>query len=205
MFGQNTHELEWFVKAGLTPWQALQTATTNAAKLLGKELQLGAIAPGYYADIVAVEGDPLTDIDAVVKRVRWVMKAGSVVVDQRNAVQTAVERFLTHLGDGDFDKVAADLAPKSIVVITRGGTNTYQPGEEWLAGLRRNTTFTKFSEPITNVQITIDNDALAYLRADFAIVRGGKTQSHGVDQFTLTREGGVWKVAVVAFTSIPDQ
>ncbi len=44
MFGQNTRELAWFVKAGMTPWQALQTATTNAAKLLGKETQLGAIA-----------------------------------------------------------------------------------------------------------------------------------------------------------------
>jgi imidazolonepropionase-like amidohydrolase len=201
MFGQNTRELDWFVKAGMTPWQALQTATTNAAKLLGKETQLGAIAPGYYADIVAVDGDPLTDINAVVNRVRWVMKAGAVVVDQQSDVQTAVERFLTHLGDGDFDNVAADLAPKSIVVVTRAGTNTYQTGEEWLAGLRRNANFTKFREPITNVHITIDSEALAYVRADFEVVRDGRAQSHGVDQFTLTREGGAWKVAVVAFTS----
>ena len=110
-----------------------------------------------------------------------------------------------HLGDGDFDKVAADLAPKSIVVIARGGTNTYQTGEEWLAGLRRNTNFTKFREPITNVHITIDSEALAYVRADFEVIRDGKTQSHGVDQFTLTREGGVWKMAVVAFTSTPSR
>jgi len=205
MFGQNTRELGWFVKAGMTPWQALQTATTNAAKLLGKETQLGAIAPGYYADLVAVDGDPLTDINAVVNRVRWVMKAGAVVVDQPSNVEAAVERFLMHLGDGDFDRVAADLAPKSIVVIARGGTNTYQTGEEWLAGLRRNTNFTKFREPITNLHVTIDSEALAYLRADFAIIRDGTTQSHGVDQFTLTREGGVWRVAVVAFTSIPSR
>jgi imidazolonepropionase-like amidohydrolase len=205
MFGQNTRELGWFVKAGMTPWQALQTATTNAAKLLGKETQLGAIAPGYYADLVAVDGDPLTDINAVVNRVRWVMKAGAVVVDQPSDVEAAVERFLMHLGDGDFDRVAADLAPKSIVVIARGGTITYQTGEEWLAGLRRNTNFTKFREPITNLHVTIDSEALAYLRADFTIIRDGTTQSHGVDQFTLTREGGVWRVAVVAFTSIPSR
>ena len=43
---------------------------------------LGAIAPGYFADIVAVEGDPLADITAVVNRVRWVMKGGAVVVDR---------------------------------------------------------------------------------------------------------------------------
>jgi len=46
------------VKAGMTPEQALRTATTNAAELLGKEKELGAVAPGYFADLVAVEGDP---------------------------------------------------------------------------------------------------------------------------------------------------
>src|SRR5712671_268871 len=78
MFGQNTRELGWFVKAGMTPEQALRTATTNAAELLGKEKELGAVAPGYYADLAAVEGEPLTDIDVVVSKVRWVMKGGTV-------------------------------------------------------------------------------------------------------------------------------
>jgi imidazolonepropionase-like amidohydrolase len=83
MFGQNTRELEWFVKAGMTPAEALQTATTNAADLLGMPGQLGAIAPGYFADLVAVEGDPLSDIKVVIDNVRWVMKDGQVVVDKR--------------------------------------------------------------------------------------------------------------------------
>jgi len=83
MFGQNTRELGWFVKAGMTPEQALRTATTNAAALLGKEKELGAVAPGYFADMVAVEGDPLADIDVVLKNVKWVMKSGAVVVDKR--------------------------------------------------------------------------------------------------------------------------
>ncbi|TMQ65939.1 MAG: amidohydrolase family protein [Candidatus Eisenbacteria bacterium] len=82
MFGENTWELGWFVKAGMTPAQALATATTNAAGLLGMGKDLGAVAPGCYADIVAVEGDPLTDIAAVTKGVRWVMKGGKVVVDR---------------------------------------------------------------------------------------------------------------------------
>lgn len=82
MFGQNTRELGWFVKAGMTPEQALRTATTNAAELLGKEKELGAVAPGYLADLVAVEGDPLGDIDVVLNKVKWVMKAGSVVVEK---------------------------------------------------------------------------------------------------------------------------
>jgi len=82
MFGQNTRELAWFVKAGMSPVEALQTATTNAAALLGMSDQLGAIAPGYFADIVAVEGDPLSDIQVAIDKVRWVMKGGQVVVDK---------------------------------------------------------------------------------------------------------------------------
>ena len=84
-FGENTRELEWFVKAGMTPAQALATATTNGAKLLGMTKQLGVVAPGAYADVVAVEGDPLADIGAVVRGVRWVMKGGRVVVDSTGA------------------------------------------------------------------------------------------------------------------------
>jgi imidazolonepropionase-like amidohydrolase len=85
MFGENTRELGWFVKAGMTPEQALRTATTNAAELLGKEKELGAVAPGYLADLVAVEGDPLGDINVVLNNVKWVMKEGAVVVDRRSA------------------------------------------------------------------------------------------------------------------------
>jgi imidazolonepropionase-like amidohydrolase len=80
-FGQNTRELDWFVEIGMTPAQALATATTNGAALLGMEKKLGAVAPGYFADLVAVEGDPLADIRVVIDRVRWVMKGGQVVVD----------------------------------------------------------------------------------------------------------------------------
>src|ERR1700719_690667 len=82
MCGQNTRELGWFVKLGMTPEQALRTATTNAAALLGKEKELGALAPGYFADVVAVEGDPLADVNVTISNVRWVMKGGEIVVDK---------------------------------------------------------------------------------------------------------------------------
>jgi imidazolonepropionase-like amidohydrolase len=88
MFGENTRELGWFVKAGMTPEQALRTATTNAAELLGRPTELGAVAPGFYADLVAVEGDPLSNIDVAINNVRWVMKSGQVVVD-KTATQPA--------------------------------------------------------------------------------------------------------------------
>jgi imidazolonepropionase-like amidohydrolase len=223
MFGQNTRELAWFVKAGMTPAQALATATTIPAAMLGHERDLGAVAPGYFADLVAVDGDPLADITVVIDKVRWVMKSGEVVVDHvagasdgARAVQTSdapadiqrtVESFLLHLGDHDWDKVAADLAPKAIVIVTRDRngewSNSYQTGDEWLAALKRNPNPVTFREPIANVKVTIDSDRLAYLRGDFQVMRDGQAQSKGVDQFTLVREGGGWKIAVVAYTSMP--
>jgi imidazolonepropionase-like amidohydrolase len=83
MFGQNTRELGWLVKAGMTPAQALAAATTTAADLLGMQDRLGRVAPGYLADIVAVEGDPLQSIDTLFTGVRVVMKDGKIVVDKR--------------------------------------------------------------------------------------------------------------------------
>jgi imidazolonepropionase-like amidohydrolase len=75
------------VKAGMTPEQALAAATTNGAALLGMEKTLGAVAPGYFADMVAVEGDPLQDIGVAIRNVRWVMKGGKVVVDHTSAAR----------------------------------------------------------------------------------------------------------------------
>jgi imidazolonepropionase-like amidohydrolase len=83
MFGQNTRELGWFVKAGLTPAQAIGSATTIGAELLGVKDRLGRLAPGYLADVVAIEGNPLEKIDVLFTGVRWVMKEGAVVVDKR--------------------------------------------------------------------------------------------------------------------------
>ena len=82
MFGRNTRELAWLVKAGMTPAQALAAATTTPAALLGMEHRLGTIEPGAFADIVAVDGDPLADVDVLISHVRWVMKGGQVVVDK---------------------------------------------------------------------------------------------------------------------------
>jgi imidazolonepropionase-like amidohydrolase len=82
MFGQNTRELEWLVKAGMTPTQALGAATTTAAALLGAGDRLGRISPGYLADIVAVDGDPTASVLSVIDGVKWVMKDGRIVVDR---------------------------------------------------------------------------------------------------------------------------
>jgi imidazolonepropionase-like amidohydrolase len=62
----------------MTPMQAIQAATARAAELLGREGEIGVVAPGAYADLVAVEGDPLKDV-AILKNVSFVMKDGKVV------------------------------------------------------------------------------------------------------------------------------
>src|SRR5215475_12071030 len=90
-WGLNMRELDWFVKMGMTPEQALKAATTEPATMLGMEKSLGAVAPGFFADIVAVQGDPLANITAVSRRenIRWVMKAGRVVVDKTKRTERA--------------------------------------------------------------------------------------------------------------------
>jgi imidazolonepropionase-like amidohydrolase len=71
-------EFEWLVKLGMTPIEAIRTATTTAADLLGWQGKAGAVQPGAWADLVAVEGDPLADV-SVLQKIDWVMKGGRVV------------------------------------------------------------------------------------------------------------------------------
>jgi imidazolonepropionase-like amidohydrolase len=82
MWGHNELDLPIYVECGMTAEQALAATTRVNATLLPMEKSLGAVAPGYFADIVAVQGDPLADINVVLKNVRWVMKGGQIVVNK---------------------------------------------------------------------------------------------------------------------------
>lgn len=76
--GDNAKQFAWQVKYGQTPMQAIQSATTGAADLIGKSADLGSISPGKKADLIAVSGDPLEDVTAL-ERVQFVMKDGKVI------------------------------------------------------------------------------------------------------------------------------
>jgi imidazolonepropionase-like amidohydrolase len=75
--GDNAKEVEGLVADGLTPLQALRAATVNDAKMLGVGDRMGAVKTGYWADLIAVTGDPTKDISAI-SHVQMVMKAGTV-------------------------------------------------------------------------------------------------------------------------------
>jgi len=71
-------ELEALVRGGMTPLQVLQAATMNGAELIGMSKDIGSVEPGKYADIIAVQGDPLKNINAM-EQVGFVMKGGAVI------------------------------------------------------------------------------------------------------------------------------
>jgi imidazolonepropionase-like amidohydrolase len=79
--GLNGREFAVMVKLGLTPLQSIQAGTVNAADLLGWSGRVGTLEPGAWADIVAVDGDPLKDITTL-ERVKFVMKGGEVVKNE---------------------------------------------------------------------------------------------------------------------------
>ena len=80
--GRNADEFELMVKYGMTPATAIQAATVNAADLLGIADQAGSLEPGKSADVIAVQGDPLSDV-TVLKKVSFVMKEGKVHKHER--------------------------------------------------------------------------------------------------------------------------
>lgn len=79
--GLNAHEFAVMVKLGLTPLQAIQAGTINAADLLGWSGKVGTLEPGAWADIIAVDGDPVKDVTTL-EHVKFVMKGGEVVKNE---------------------------------------------------------------------------------------------------------------------------
>ncbi|MGD0525583.1 MAG: amidohydrolase family protein [Polyangiaceae bacterium] len=83
LHGKNARELSYLVKAGMTPEQALRAATSTAASLMAWEAKVGTVAPGAYADVIALKKDPRNDV-AALEHPSVVIKGGAVARDDRH-------------------------------------------------------------------------------------------------------------------------
>ncbi len=108
--GENAHEFELMVQAGMPAAFALQTATRNAARLLRIDKDVGSVEAGKYADIVAVPGDPVADI-ALMKRVEFVMKGG--IVYKAQSERSAASMSTSSMSTSSLSTAAPAAQPAS--------------------------------------------------------------------------------------------
>jgi imidazolonepropionase-like amidohydrolase len=92
--GKSAHELEIYVDYGMTPMEAIQTATRNAAEAIGLDREIGTLEAGKLADIIAVKGNPLRDIRILQdkKKIQMVMKEGKIFVSRKSGH----EKYVIH-------------------------------------------------------------------------------------------------------------
>lgn len=130
--------------------------------------------------------------------------AGAQTDDQR-AVRAAVDHFLDVLGSRRLDELPGLFAAKATMVVVRQRdgqwTQTASTVDEFLATLKGQATPTIFREPLTGVSVHVEDGHLAFLRADFTVVVDGAVRSHGVDYFTLVKDGAAWKLVNASYTS----
>ena len=122
-------------------------------------------------------------------------------------VRSTIESLLKDLGNHKVDALPDYFTSDAVLIVARERegvfTNSVETVKKWYERMRANTDPDTFEERLSNITITIDNGQLAYLRADFEIIREGKVVSKGVDVFTLLRDGKDWKVAALAYTNVP--
>lgn len=121
------------------------------------------------------------------------------------AARAAVERFLDVLGNRDLAGLPSLFAPKATMVVVRlrdgQWSHTTSTVDEFLATLKAQATPTRFKEPLTNVTVHVEDGHLAFVRADFTVVIDGQVRSHGIDYFTLVKDGDAWKMLNASYTS----
>jgi beta-lactamase class A len=134
--------------------------------------------------------------------------AQAASVDDGAEARAAVEHFLELLGGLRYYALEPLFTPDANVTTARSTTSGFVHRtvnvREWLRELGESPSTRPFQERLSNVEVRVESGELAFVRADFEIVREEGVASSGVDYFTLVRRDGKWKIASIAYTSIPE-
>ena len=136
--------------------------------------------------------------------------AGSGQSSSSAEVKAVVERFLAAAGRQDLDALPAMFAPGASIAsasLRQGKWVTKsQSFDAWLAGLRAAPRGHPYEEPVTEFTVHIDDEQLAFVRADARLLQNGKVRSRNMDYFTLLRDSaGDWKFVNGSYTTKPEQ
>ena len=127
--------------------------------------------------------------------------------EREREVLATVEHVLELLGGLRFYALEPYFTNDANIVTSRKTkqqfVNRVVSARTWIQNMSAGLPPQPFEEVLSNVEVTIEAGELAFVRADFEIVRNGKVESSGVDFFTLIRRQGVWKISSIAHTSIP--
>jgi len=127
--------------------------------------------------------------------------------DDEQTAKDLVSSFLIALGEGDLDAI-----PEMFVSNANIGTVSLREGkwvastktfEEWFGELKVRTTWTRFREPVTKFTVHIEDDQMAFVRADATVIVDDVARSHNIDYFTLVREEGSWKFLSASYVAKP--
>ena len=126
-------------------------------------------------------------------------------MDEKKRVRQTVEGFLQALGARDAKGAANLLTDTAHLVVLRKGDEgfktTFHSKDDWIERISK--LEEPFEEILDTAEVMIENNVLAHLRGDFRIVIGEDTVKHGVDYFTLVHQDNEWKIAAIAYTSLP--
>jgi ketosteroid isomerase-like protein len=133
---------------------------------------------------------------------------GAAQASASDEVKAVVQRFLDALKRNDLDALPAMFAPGASIATAslRDGrwVTTSQSFDAWLARIRSVPRGEPFQEPVSEFTVHVDDDRLAFVRADARIIRNGVVRSHNIGYFTLLWEGtGTWKFVNASYTAKP--
>lgn len=123
------------------------------------------------------------------------------------AVKRHVERFLTAMGEGDLDALPVMFVAEANIGTARIDNGSWVTStvtfEDWMTSLRDRATWKRFSEPVSEYTVYVEDSIMAFVRADATLIREGRARSRNIDYFTLVRVEGAWKFLSASYVATP--